>query len=108
MFDKTSGLAAQIVAEMRSPEWRDALAPEFVAQLQDEACVDWDAYCDRQASGRTWGSTMELRVAQVLFGFEAVLYEEHLLVSCTGSHNMGRAPVSPLLQKAVAPSLQGL
>ncbi len=78
----THRLPMQIVAEMRLPEWRDALAAEFTLSFKDEGCTDWETYCNKQASGRTWGSTMELRVAQVLYRFKAKLYEEHLLVSC--------------------------
>ena len=31
---------------MRSLECRNALAPDFVLKVKDEAFVSWDAFCD--------------------------------------------------------------
>ena len=31
--------------------------PEFVVSFKDESRTDWDEYVDKQATGKTWGST---------------------------------------------------
>jgi len=69
--------SAQIVAKMSTFTPDHKWAPDMRECVRDESCANWAEYCARQAAGssRTWGSTMELRVAQGLLRRRVYVYE---------------------------------
>ena len=70
-------LFAQIARVMATFTFDDIWAPEMGVCMDDEGCTSWPEYCALQAAGscRTWGSTMELRVAQGVLKKRIYLHE---------------------------------
>lgn len=69
---------------MQAPRWREALKEQMISLLADEKCASFADYLEKQAAEYTFGSSMELRVAQHLYKRRINLYhEERAGVGCS-------------------------